>query len=81
MPTFHKQLEERLGKTEGAARVGENVAMVVGDILFARGLDALRSTDFEAERRDVALSHFSLHYRHWRGEIFDIYSAPAISRA
>src|SRR5476649_1256372 len=30
LPTFHKLVEERLGKIEDAARVGENVAVVVG---------------------------------------------------
>src|SRR5471030_2589749 len=46
LPTFHKLVEERLGKIDGAARVGGNVAVVVGDILFAMAVDTLRSTDF-----------------------------------
>src|SRR5271170_4886378 len=32
LPTFHKVVEERLGKTAEAPRVGANVALVVGDI-------------------------------------------------
>jgi geranylgeranyl diphosphate synthase type I len=48
LPTFHKLVEERLGKIDGAARVGGNVAVVVGDILFAMAVDTLRSTNFAA---------------------------------
>jgi len=58
LPTFHKLVEERLGKLEDAARVGENVALVVGDILFAMAVDTLRATDFAPALRDAALSHF-----------------------
>src|ERR1700722_11270220 len=43
-PPFHKLVEERLGKIDGAARVGGNVAVVVGDIIFAMAVDTLRST-------------------------------------
>src|SRR5471032_3695082 len=56
LPTFHKLVEERLGKIDGAARVGGNVAVVVGDILFAMAVDTLRSTDFSPGVRDAALS-------------------------
>jgi len=73
LPTFHKLVEERLGKSEGAARVGENVAMVVGDILFAMAVDTLRSTDFPAHLRDAALSHFLRYISDTgAGEIYDI---------
>ncbi len=73
LPTFHKLVEERLGKIDGAPRVGENVALVVGDILFAMAVDTLRSTDFAPGLRDAALSHF-LHYISdtGAGEIYDI---------
>src|SRR6201994_2333461 len=56
LPTFHKLVEERLGKIEGAGRVGENVAVVIGDILFAMALDTLRSTDFPSQLRDAGMS-------------------------
>lgn len=73
LPTFHKLVEERLGKLDGAARVGENVAMVVGDILFAMSLDTLRSTDFAQGLRDAALSHFLRYISDTgAGEVYDI---------
>jgi geranylgeranyl diphosphate synthase type I len=73
LPTFHKLVEERLGKTDGAARVGGNVAVVIGDILFAMSLDTLRQTDFSPELRDAALSR-TLRYISdtGAGEIYDI---------
>ncbi len=73
LPTFHKLVEERLGKFQGAPRVGENVAVVVGDILFAMALDTLRSTDFSRELRDAALSHFLRYISDTgAGEVYDI---------
>jgi len=73
LPTFHKLVEERLGKLQGAARVGENVALVVGDILFAMAVDTLRATDFVPARRDAALSHFLRYISDTgAGEVYDI---------
>ncbi len=73
LPTFHKLVEERLGRIEGAARTGENVAVVIGDILFAMAVDTLRSTDFEPSRRDAALGHFLRYVTDTgAGEIYDI---------
>jgi len=73
LPTFHKLVEERLGKIEDAARVGENVAVVVGDILFAMAVDTLRSTDFAPPLRDAALSHFLRYISDTgAGEVYDI---------
>ena len=73
LPTLHKLVEERLGRLEGAARIGTNVAVVIGDLLFAMAIDTLRATDFPADRRDAALSRF-LHYitETGAGEIHDI---------
>jgi geranylgeranyl diphosphate synthase type I len=73
LPTFHKLVEERLGKIDGAARVGGNVAVVVGDILFAMAVDTLRSTDFAPAVRDAALSHFLRYISDTgAGEVYDI---------
>jgi geranylgeranyl diphosphate synthase type I len=73
LPTFHKLVEERLGKIDGAARVGGNVAMVVGDILFAMALDTLRTTDFSPAIRDAALAHFVRYISDTgAGEVYDI---------
>jgi geranylgeranyl diphosphate synthase, type I len=73
LPTFHKLVEERLGKIDGAARVGGNVAIVIGDILFATAVDTLRSTDFPPAIRDAALSHFLRYITDTgAGEVYDI---------
>jgi geranylgeranyl diphosphate synthase type I len=73
LPTFHKLVEERLGKSDGAARVGGNVAVVVGDILFAMALDTLRTTDFSPAIRDAALAHFLRYISDTgAGEVYDI---------
>ena len=58
---------------DGAARVGENVAVVMGDMLFAMAVDTLRSADFPADRRDAALGHFLRYITDTgAGEIYDI---------
>jgi geranylgeranyl diphosphate synthase type I len=73
LPTFHKLVEERLGKIDGAARVGGNVAVVMGDILFAMAVDTLRSSDFAPAVRDAALSHFLRYISDTgAGEVYDI---------
>jgi geranylgeranyl diphosphate synthase type I len=73
LPTFHKLVEERLGKIDGAARTGSNVAVVVGDILFAMAVDTLRAADFPPNLRDAALSHFLRYITDTgAGEIYDI---------
>ena len=73
LPTFHKIVEERLGKIEGAARIGCNVAMVVGDMLFAMAVDTLRSTGFSPALRDAALSYFLRYITDTgAGEVSDI---------
>jgi geranylgeranyl diphosphate synthase type I len=73
LPTFHKLVEERLRRLDGAARVGGNVAVVMGDLLFALALDTLRSIDFDPALRDAALAR-SLHFitETGVGEIYDI---------
>jgi len=73
LPTFHKLVEERLGKLDGATRIGGNVAVVIGDMLFAMAIDTLRSVDFAPALRDAALSRV-LHYisETGAGEIYDI---------
>ena len=73
LPTFHKLVEERLGNIDGAARVGWNVAVVIGDILFAMAFDTLRSTDFSPAVRDSAMAHFLRYISDTgAGEVYDI---------
>jgi geranylgeranyl diphosphate synthase type I len=61
LPTFHKRMEERLGKLPDRARMGQNLAIVVGDMLYALAVDTLLSTDFDPALRDAAMRRF-LHY-------------------
>jgi len=73
LPTFHKIVEQRLGKIDEAARVGTNVAVVVGDIMFAMALDTLRATDFPPAMRDAALGYILRYISDTgAGEIYDI---------
>lgn len=73
LSTLHKLIEERLGRIDGAARTGENVALVVGDMLFALAVETLRSADFPAERRDAALGQFLRYITDTgAGEVYDI---------
>ncbi len=73
LSTLHKLVEERLGRIEGAARTGENVALVIGDMLFALAVETLRTADFPADRRDAALGHFLRYITDTgAGEVYDI---------
>ncbi len=73
LPTFHKRVEERLRRIDEAARVGENVAIVMGDILFALAVDTLRAADFEPARRDAALARVLRYIADTgAGELYDI---------
>jgi geranylgeranyl diphosphate synthase type I len=73
LPTFHKLVEERLGRMEDAARVGTNVALVVGDLLFAMALETLRSIDFPPRLTDAALRRLLAYITDTgAGEIYDV---------
>src|ERR1700722_19988358 len=73
LPTFHKLVEERLGRLDDAARIGANVAMVGGDLVFAMALETLRSIDFPAKLTDAALSRLLAYITDTgAGEIYDI---------
>lgn len=73
LPTFHKLVEERLGKLQGRERIGQNVAMVMGDIVFAMAIEALHGADMPADRRHAMVNAF-LRYATDTGvgEIYDI---------
>ncbi|MEM1060435.1 MAG: polyprenyl synthetase family protein [Verrucomicrobiota bacterium] len=73
LPTFHKQVEERMGRHSQAERVGRNVATVMGDMLFALSIETIHATDFPFERRDAALARFLRYLTDTgAGEINDI---------
>jgi geranylgeranyl diphosphate synthase type I len=73
LPTFHKLVEERLGRLEDAERIGTNVALVVGDLLFAMAVETLRSIDFPPPLTNAALSRLLAYITETgAGEIYDI---------
>ena len=82
LPTFHKLMEDRLGKLPERARMGENLAIVVGDMLYALAIDTLLDTDFEPKRRDAALRRFLQYVGDTGcGETLDIlFSAHDVSK-
>lgn len=58
LPTFQKQVEGRLGRRAGRERAGQNIAMVVGEILHALAIECVAAADFPEERRGLALREF-----------------------
>ena len=52
-PTFHKLMEDRVGKLPERGRLGQNLAIVVGDMVYALAIDTLLDTDFEGPLRDA----------------------------
>jgi len=73
LPTFHKLVEQRLNRLDGQERVGQNVAVVMGDMVFAMAIRALLEADLPAEVRDRLMGRF-LGYATDTGcgEIYDI---------
>ncbi|MDE1169888.1 MAG: polyprenyl synthetase family protein [Verrucomicrobium sp.] len=57
-PTLHRRMAERLGRLPGADRLGENLAVVLGDMLHALAVDTLLEADFPAPVREAALRRF-----------------------
>lgn len=72
-PTFHKMIESKLAAFPQKTRTGENVAMIVGDMLFALAMDTLIHTDFPTEQREAAMTQFLRYVTDTGcGEIYDI---------
>jgi len=73
LPTFHKLCASRLVVSEDRERIGENIAMVMGDIVYALAIQTLHEADFEPELRARLMSKF-LDYTvdTGSGEILDI---------
>jgi geranylgeranyl diphosphate synthase type I len=73
LPTFHKLVEERMGKLATRERVGHNVAVVVGDMLFALAMDTMLGSEFEEKKRQAASRRFLRYVTDTgAGEVFDI---------
>ncbi len=73
LPTFHRLAARRLSPYEDQGRIGENIAMVMGDMVFTMAVRAMHQTDFEPARRHAAMDAF-LQYSADTGcgEIYDI---------
>jgi len=73
LPTFHKLVEQRLGRLSTAERTGHGVAVVVGDLLFALSVETLQTAGFEEPHRSAALGKLLAYITDTGvGEIFDI---------
>lgn len=73
LPTYHKLVAQRIQAFEGSERIGENVAVVMGDIVFAMALRVLQRADFDPVLRARVMERF-LGYTTDTGvgEIYDI---------
>lgn len=58
VPTFHKHVEGRLGNRSGRERVGQSIALVVGDVVFALAVECVATAGLSDHRRDTILRQF-----------------------
>lgn len=58
VPTFHKHVEGRLGSRPGRERVGQSIALVVGDIVFALAVECVATAGLPDHRRETVLRQF-----------------------
>ena len=73
LPTLHKLAAQRITSVEERERLGENIAMVAGDMLFAMSIRALQQCDFESGVKGRALACFLDYVSDTgSGEIHDI---------
>jgi geranylgeranyl diphosphate synthase type I len=73
LPTFHKLAERRLHGLTAAGRTGENVALVVGDMVFALAVKTLNEAEIDPTVRQKMVSHFLAYAADTgAGEIFDV---------
>lgn len=73
LPTFHKLVEQKLLPIDGSDRIGRNVAMVAGDILFSLAVQMVNDADFSPDIKNRILGKFlSYVVDTGSGEIFDI---------
>ncbi|MDX2227894.1 MAG: polyprenyl synthetase family protein [Verrucomicrobiae bacterium] len=73
LPTYHKLVEERLGHFTGRIRTGQNVAIVVGDMVYSLAIQTLLRTNFRSDLKEKTLLKF-LEYANdtGAGEVLDI---------
>ncbi len=73
LPTFHKLMEALLGKLTDRERMGQNLAVVLGDMLFALAIDTLATAEFPPGPRDLAQRRLLQYVTDTGcGETFDI---------
>jgi len=73
LPTFHKLTARRLGVAEEGGRPGENIAMVMGDMIFALSIRTLQEADFPPGVKERVLGIFlGCATDTGAGEIYDI---------
>ncbi|GAB4252124.1 MAG: polyprenyl synthetase family protein [Candidatus Methylacidiphilales bacterium] len=73
LPTFHKLAERRLSALSAAERTGQNVAIVVGDMVFALAVKTLHEADIDPAVRQELVSRFLAYAADTGGgEIFDV---------
>lgn len=73
LPTYHKMAAQRIEPLQGGEKIGENIATVLGDIVYTMSLDALVDMDLPAEMQKAVLKTFLRAAADTgSGEIYDI---------
>lgn len=81
-PTLHRRVESRLGGVRGGSRQGENVALVLGDLLFALATELIFESGLPSRPRDALMREFLDGVLNTGvGEILDILNAGREVRA
>ncbi len=74
LPPLHEVLSQHFGKHKESNRLGQNLALIGGDILFALAYEALLGSGFPAQKIVEALRYFSsLATETGAGELMEIY--------
>ncbi len=73
LPTFHKVVEERIKRYHDKERLSQNVALIVGDLVFALACQTLQMARIHNQSREQIISLFLSYTTDtgW-GEIMDI---------
>lgn len=58
VPTFHKHVEGRLGNRAGRERIGQSIALVMGDVIYALALESVVTAPLPEGRRDDIIREF-----------------------
>ena len=58
LPTFHKLMEKRQGPRLSKARLGQNIALVMGDILLVLAIETFFNAALESKTKEKAFKRF-----------------------